>query len=178
MPLPPSGSRVGIAVVDVDVPGESRTRWIGSVSPADMAAVHRKYAHSSRLSTGLLFHDSDAVGHRLSAWTLPGSRTRLFDVHGRLLADVNNLYERNLSDDEAAALKNTLSELRMGFVQLVQGPPPSAAPATPRPAVHRLPTRSKRTRGREHRAGPRTKGGSAPALPSDPCRPRTRRPIQ
>jgi Domain of unknown function (DUF1844) len=34
----------------------------------------------------------------------------------------------NLSDDEAAALKNTLSELRMGFVQLVQGPPPSAAP--------------------------------------------------
>ena len=101
LPLPPSGSRVGIAVVDVDVPGESRTRWIGSVSPADMAAVHRKYAHSSRLSTGLLFHDSDAVGHRLSAWTLPGSRTRLFDVHGRLLADVNNLYERNISDDEA-----------------------------------------------------------------------------
>lgn len=34
----------------------------------------------------------------------------------------------NLSAEEAAALKNTLSELRMGFVQLVQGPPPSASP--------------------------------------------------
>ena len=34
----------------------------------------------------------------------------------------------NLSPEEAAALKNTLSELRMGFVQLVQGPPPSAPP--------------------------------------------------
>ena len=33
----------------------------------------------------------------------------------------------NLTAEEAAALKNTLSELRMGFVQLVQGPPPSAS---------------------------------------------------
>ncbi len=101
LPLPASGSRVGIAVVDVDVPGESRTRWIGSVSPAGMAAVHRGFANSSRLPTGLLFHASDAARARLSAWTMPGSRARLFDVHGRLLADVNNLNERVLSDDEA-----------------------------------------------------------------------------
>lgn len=35
----------------------------------------------------------------------------------------------NLTPEEEAVLKNTLSELRMGFVQLAsQGPPPSAQP--------------------------------------------------
>ncbi|ASJ72488.1 ATP-binding protein [Granulosicoccus antarcticus] len=103
LPLPASGSRVGIAVVDVDFPGEARVRWTGSVSPSDMARVHRKRVDPSELAFGLLFHDSVVARNRMKAWTMPGGRARLFDVHGRLLADVNNLYAQELSEDEALA---------------------------------------------------------------------------
>ena len=63
----------------------------------------------------------------------PQSGQRFVDLdlakhHIDTLAMLEEKTKGNLSAEEAAALKNTLSELRMGFVQLVQGSPPSASP--------------------------------------------------
>jgi signal transduction histidine kinase len=101
LPLPPSGSTVGFAVVDIDEPGQARTRWIGNLSPAMMSRVQRNRVGASLPAAGRLFHDSHAATEHLQSWATPGSRARLFDGHGRLLADVNRLYAREITEDEA-----------------------------------------------------------------------------
>lgn len=100
LPLPPSGSVIGLAVVDVDARGEPRTQWVGTLSPDAMRESHRSDHDPDNVSAGLLFHDSKAAEENLQRWTSPGVRARLFDLHGRVLADVNNLYTRIEVDDE------------------------------------------------------------------------------
>ncbi|NND89655.1 MAG: hypothetical protein HKN42_02230 [Granulosicoccus sp.] len=103
LPLPANGSKAAFAVVDVDYRGERRARWAGSLSPLAMARAYRTRQSPVELATGSLFYLSDAAAARLEPWVLPGGRARLFDIHGRLLADVNNLYAQIPDEDEALA---------------------------------------------------------------------------
>jgi len=95
MPVPPDGSTFAIAYVDVDYRGDSRTRWSGSMSPARMAELHRSKVVGDQ-DPRVLSSSISAI-KSLESWVTPTTRARLFDAEGRLLADVNSLYE----DDES-----------------------------------------------------------------------------
>jgi len=91
MPLPPPSSQIGLAFVDVDTPGESRTRWLGTLDPSTMTELHR--GKSAKVS-GNIFYASNTADERLAPWVTLGTRARLFDRQGRLLSDINSLYEK------------------------------------------------------------------------------------
>jgi len=97
MPLPPPSSVMALAFVDVDAPGESRTRWLGTLDPLSMAAWH---AGDSADTPGNVFYASQIAGERLSPWVTRGTRARLFDRQGRLLSDINSLYEKTEEEYE------------------------------------------------------------------------------
>ena len=83
MPLPPVGIRFGLAVVDNDrMRTASQEAWIGTVDP------------DSPESMGRLIYQSLPIEKLLSEVVPAGSRARLFDEHGWLRADVNNLYQK------------------------------------------------------------------------------------
>ncbi len=103
LPLPESGSTIGLAIVDVDYAGEERTSWVGTLAPSEMERIVSDEALAADIDSGLLFHDSDAASDYLNLWSSPGVRARLFDVHGRLLADVDNLYEKYDASDDLIA---------------------------------------------------------------------------
>ena len=92
LPLPPAGARVGLAAIDVARAGGARDAWVGSMSPRAMRA--------GEAGGGTLYHQSAAARARLHAWVTAGTRARLFDAGGRLLADVDALYAP-LPDGEA-----------------------------------------------------------------------------
>ena len=100
LPLPPSGSAIGLAVMDVDAPLQPRTSWAGTLAPQAMKQVVQDSTAPSQVQAGLLFYDNPDAQAYLERWTTAGVRARLFDVHGRLLADVNNLYAKGESPDE------------------------------------------------------------------------------
>jgi len=93
IPLPPDGSRLGLAYVDIDKRGEARHRWVGSMSPARMALLHR--GDSKLLLEPRVFRASSLARDALLPWVTPTTRARLFDAEGRLVADVNALYEKD-----------------------------------------------------------------------------------
>lgn len=101
VPLPASGSMIGLSVVDLDAAGEARNIWAGVMSPRVMRRAYRQQINARELNGAVLFHDSDVASQRLTSWATPGARARLFDAHGRLMADVDNLYVRELPEDEA-----------------------------------------------------------------------------
>lgn len=72
------------------------------MAPDDMELLQGQPATSNLATGGMLFHDSSAAEEYLQRWTSPGVRARLFDVQGRLLADVDNLYEKYDASDEEA----------------------------------------------------------------------------
>ncbi len=97
MPLPPASSSVGLAFVDVDVAGEPRTRWLGTLDPKTMASQHTHTPTNGDIDEnqfGNLFYASTVADERLQNWVTRGTRARLFDRQGRLLSDVNALYEK------------------------------------------------------------------------------------
>lgn len=100
VPLPPMGSSVGLSVVDVDSRAAPRDQFVGNISPQMMAKVHDADSLQVSEPFGVLFHENDAIRDRLLLWTTPGVRARLFDVHGRLVADVNKLNTVNDHQDE------------------------------------------------------------------------------
>lgn len=100
LPLPPIGSAVGLAFVDVDEKDQARTSWTGSMSPQSMKQISTDAIDSADEQAGLLFYDNPVAQEYLRRWTTAGVRARLFDVHGRLLADVNKLYAKRTSPDE------------------------------------------------------------------------------
>ena len=108
LPLPSSGAPIDIAVIDVDAPGERRVSWAGTVSPSTMRAIQEDDLSSQG---GLLFYNSASAQAYLQRWTSPGVRARLFDVHGRLMADVDNLYVKYDASDEATAQAENSSGL-------------------------------------------------------------------
>lgn len=103
IPLPASGSPIGLAIVDVDSVGESRSSWTGTLSPESMATIAVDNTTREATPGGLIFHDSPATYQYLKRWVSPGVRARLFDVHGRLMADIDNLYDKYDASDEAVA---------------------------------------------------------------------------
>lgn len=107
LPLPPSGTPIGLAIVDVDYPGEERLSWTGTLSPVLMSKLSTNNATPPPIPAGFIFHDSPLSHQYLERWTSPGVRARLFDAHGRLMADVDNLYEKYDSSDEAFASAET-----------------------------------------------------------------------
>lgn len=136
MPLPANGAKAGIAIVDVDEPMGSRTRWLGSVSPDTMraAGVNRTQDTTATVATNSaqdttaaavsngaqdtnharVFHASNRVRDRLEGWVTQGIRARLFDARGWLVADVNKLYttvEDDLADEQAGSFDGVLDAL-------------------------------------------------------------------
>jgi len=91
MPLPPPSSVIGLAFVDVDSPGEPRTRWLGTMDPAIMTDLH---VGKNIAVPGNVFYASPIADERLAPWVTRGTRARLFDRQGRLLSDINSLYEK------------------------------------------------------------------------------------
>jgi len=107
LPLPPSGTPIGLAIVDVDYSGEGRNSWAGTLSPTLMTEISSNNTINDPFSSGFIFHDSPPTYHYLKRWTSPGVRARLFDSHGRLMADIDNLYEKYDASDEALATAET-----------------------------------------------------------------------
>lgn len=84
LPLPPAGSRVGVAAIDVTRPGGARDAWVGSLDPDRM--------RDGGDAPGRLFHESPSMRALLAPSVPPGARARLYDAAGRLVADVDALY--------------------------------------------------------------------------------------
>ena len=103
VPLPPMGTAIGLSVIDVDQSAASRDHFVGNISPRSMASVHASGQLDNAEELGLLFHESDGAKERLKRWTTGGVRARLFDVNGRLVADVNKLNTVNNNQDELDA---------------------------------------------------------------------------
>lgn len=84
LPLPPVNSAFGLVVIDRDVstPKYRREPWIGTVDPLNSATV------------GKLVYSSADIESLLDEVVPKGSRARIFDMHGRLRADMNRLYQR------------------------------------------------------------------------------------
>ena len=97
IPLPAIGSTFGFAFVDVDQRDGLGNTWIGTLAPADM---RRWQKHGASRSAGRLFYTSEIAASRLAPWVTSGVRARLFDRAGRLLADVNSLYDKSAEQDK------------------------------------------------------------------------------
>ena len=97
MPLPPPSSVIGLAFVDIDSTDKTRMRWLGTSDPLSMAALHRGEAAKT---PGNIFIASKTADERLAPWVTRGTRARLFDRQGRLLSDVNSLYEKTAQEYE------------------------------------------------------------------------------
>jgi len=107
VPLPPVGSAMGLSVVDVDSRGAARDQFAGNISPQRMATVHASGSLEPSERLGMLFHENELVKARLQSWTTSGVRARLFDTHGRLIADINKLNTVNERQDELEAQAST-----------------------------------------------------------------------
>jgi len=97
MPLPSPSSVIGLAFVDVDSTDQSRMRWLGTSDPLSMAALH---VGDSENVPGNIFFASQTADERLAPWVTRGTRARLFDRQGRLLSDINSLYEKTAEEYE------------------------------------------------------------------------------
>ncbi len=95
LPLPEISSTIGFAFIDVDANSAAREHWTGTMSPDAMRKLSQ--SNSGGLD-GRLFYASDIADQRLQPWVTRGTRARLYDKQGRLLSDINSLYEK--TDEE------------------------------------------------------------------------------
>lgn len=86
LPLPVASNVFGISFVDIDSERDSRDRMLGTLS-----------SDSTRL-LGNLYFALSSLDTTLRPWVDQGSRLRVFDRQGRLLSDINALYEK--TDEE------------------------------------------------------------------------------
>jgi len=98
IPLPAASTPIGIAFVDIDQIGETRSQWLGTLDHNSIAALASGQSISSK--PGNLFYASQTADERLFSWVTRGTRARLFDRQGRLQSDVNSLYEKTLEEFE------------------------------------------------------------------------------
>lgn len=98
IPLPAASSPIGIAFVDVDQVGETRSRWLGTIDHNTIAALSS--GQETHHTLGNLFYSSQTANERLASWVTRGTRARLFDRQGRLQSDVNSLYEKTVEEFE------------------------------------------------------------------------------
>jgi len=98
IPKPATSTAVGIAFVDIDVAGEVRSQWMGTIDHNSIAALAA--GNPTSVPPGNLFIASETADQRLQPWVTRGTRARLFDRQGRLLSDVNSLYEKTAEEFE------------------------------------------------------------------------------
>ena len=97
LPLPDTVSPFAMALVDVDSNDSRRSTWIGTTDPASM---QNPTLMQSAGVAGRLYFPSDLIQSKLKPWVTQGTRARLFDGHGRLLSDVNQLYQKTDEESE------------------------------------------------------------------------------
>lgn len=107
LPLPADNATLGLAYVDVDKRGNQRNHWIGSVEPNEMASRHRSQSFVEETDPRLHIVSKEGL-EALSPWVTPATRARLFDAQGRLLSDVNRLYEEDKSQNAFDPAKSSL----------------------------------------------------------------------
>jgi|GEM_PF-176560 len=134
LPLPAPGSRIGIAAIDSarsdGSPDDSvegapygrvpwmQRHWVGTLSPDRMRELMTSDAAETAAETaGILHYESDALRRLLEPWVVPGTRARLFDEGGRLLADANDLYSP-LPESESTAGSVTANLLDASLLRL------------------------------------------------------------
>lgn len=99
MPLPVASTHFGVAFVDRDNRNKQGEQWLGNLNPAVMREIAQGQ-NVKAADTGNLFYASEVARDRLKPWVTQGTRARLFDRQGRLLADVNALYEKTQEEFE------------------------------------------------------------------------------
>ena len=93
LPLPEAGSRVGLAAIDVARVGGPRDVWSGTMDPSAMRDEDGGGdGDGGGGGGGTLRYESDVLQAQLRPWVFPGTRARLFDEHGLLLAEADALY--------------------------------------------------------------------------------------
>ncbi len=106
LPLPAAASEFAVAMVDVDENNGNRALWIGTRDPATMQLpgvipnTGGARTQASRNTLGRIHYASDNTVTRLQPWVTRGTRARLFDRQGRLISDVNQLYDRTDLENE------------------------------------------------------------------------------
>lgn len=92
LPAPPLGTRMAIAYRDIDQAGQAPVAVLGDFDPSKL----RGYApHLASINYRPLYHTTALATQRLKPWVTAGVRARLYDKRGRLVADVNSLYEQD-----------------------------------------------------------------------------------
>ena len=95
LPAPPLGTQLAIAYRDIDEAGQAPVAVLGDFDPEKL----RGYAPQlATINFRPLYHTSAIASRRLEPWVTAGVRARLYDKRGRLLADVNSLYEQEDTD--------------------------------------------------------------------------------
>ncbi len=97
LPSPPRGTRIAIAYRDFDDAGDAPVAVIGDFDPNVLRTYRWRNAEVKYRS---LFRTTKVASERLAPLVTPGVRARLYDIQGRLVADVNSLYETDQDDEE------------------------------------------------------------------------------
>ena len=102
LPVPPVGSRLGIAALDAR-DGSAVRRWRGTLDPVLMRALRREPARAAPRTLPPLHRPAPGLASLADRAVGPGTRLRLFDAGGRLLADVDRLNLPGAAPDGADA---------------------------------------------------------------------------
>ncbi len=95
LPAPPLGTRLAIAYRDIDQEGQAPVAVLGDFDPEML----RGYApQQASINYRPLYHTTALASQQLDPWVTAGVRARLYDKRGRLVADVNSLYEQEDTD--------------------------------------------------------------------------------
>jgi len=97
LPAPPLGTRIALAYRDLDDKGDAPVAILGDFNPATLRSYKMR---SATINYRPLYRNSAIARKRLTPWVSAGTRARLYDKQGRLVSDVNSLYELEETDDE------------------------------------------------------------------------------
>ncbi len=103
-PLPERGAMLGLTFVDVDAIANSVGNGVvnNSVSGSNSNLVDPAslYLGSDDSPLVSLQYSASIARQRLQPWVTRGTRARLFDQKGQLLADINSLYDKSKDNDK------------------------------------------------------------------------------
>ena len=97
LPSPPLGTRIAVAYRDIDDADDAPVAVMGDFNPEMLRSYRWR---SANVNYRPLFRTSGLASERLAPLVTPGVRARLYDKQGRLIADVNSLYEIDQHDEE------------------------------------------------------------------------------
>ncbi|MEE9335574.1 MAG: ATP-binding protein [Granulosicoccaceae bacterium] len=97
LPSPPLGTRIAVAYRDIDVAGDAPVSVMGDFNPERLRSFRWR---SASVNYRALYRTTVVASDRLAPLVTAGVRARLYDKRGRLVADVNSLYELDQLDEE------------------------------------------------------------------------------